>query len=174
MTTSDDGSIVYIYLASAMTVGLDYEVEVNNVQDLAGNDIDTGDNSGSVTYVPPHGKTLDLSKVSDTTGKITIDAGATSYPTGNDWSQDSGQFFITPEGVPLSQSSVIASAYIESDGSSNPIYLEDFVSGDDKVFDNGAYDIYIMFYYDANEGVGTPDYVMSFSEPFSYTVTSGL
>lgn len=170
-------SIVYLNFSSALSIGDEIELTVNGISDLSGNTIvsNGSDNVSESTYVPSHDLNVNLAQVSEANGSLSLTAGGVAIASAPaNFNPDSFQVFAVNSGNILAQNTVIAGGNVASDGSTAVFF--DLMTGDDVIFANGSYDLYVKGDYDIDGDFisTTDDQYFSFEGPVVYTVTTGL
>lgn len=158
-----DGNIVTLVIGTTLTAGNSVTVTVAGVKDTANNTISTTENSETtVFYTPP--SALDTTKVTvSATSTITGSAGAannseTTYP---DAVVGKWMIFAVSAGDALSQTSIVATAEVKTDGDFDAM-KKGFGGDTDMIFSSGNYDMYVMY--------ETADKTMVFSTKVTVTV----
>lgn len=175
-----DSSEVYIHLTSPLSVGDLVELTVTDVKDIAGNTISTSyntswdkyDNIAEATYTPSLDVTIDTDQMIEIDGQLSISSSAIDASNAlSNFNTVDMYLYIVEEGDTISLSTLLA----WGDASNPTVYFLDPSTNESVTFSNGTYDIIVGSNYDVDGDFNTDDDQFStFSDPISYTVTTGL
>ncbi len=178
---------ISLSLGEALADGDELGITVaTSVSDLAGNGISDADNDSDgqadnyaeSTYYPGPSNGVDATKIEESNGNLSLAAGAVTIESA--WYNY--MVFAVPAGEALSQTSIVGICFIDPDDGSSAgnNFKEGFdPSSDDKIFENGDYDLYVSATYDLNgnggDGDGSDDEPMTFNiaDKVTHTVTTG-
>lgn len=149
---SDQYSQVYIELVEKLKVGYHIKLEVDNIKDLAENEIDLSKAFDDFIVAPQLETKVDIKKLTFNEGKIKLGSDAVTFSDDKNVDPATYTVYITKTGDIVSPSTIVGIQLVNEDGSSD--YFADQSFKESIILETGVYDIHIAAKYHPNGKYG--------------------